>query len=145
MEIHRERDEELFKAFKKAYSRKGVTYEEAIREAVNSPCSRYWVSPDYVYREVLARLKGYNWNKRRKQVRGIREKAYKDLYERFLVLSQRREFKGCSTRFISSFLVVHPAPSFFLSVRRAADIISRMRNGNNNSNNSNSGHNHPTL
>lgn len=127
-DIYRERDEELYNAFKKAYSRKGVTYDEAVKEAVNTPCSRYWVSPDYVYREVLARLKGYNWNKRRKKVRGTREKAYKDLYERFLNLTQRREFKGCSIRFISSFLVVHPAPSFLLSVRRAQDIISKIRN-----------------
>ena len=121
-----ERDRELYITFKKLFSSKNSTYTEAVREAVNSPCSRYYISSDFIYREILQRLKG-NQRIRRKHPRSTREKAYDQLFEKFLELSQLREFKGCSTRFISSFLVGRPAPSFFLSLRRAKSIIAKTR------------------
>lgn len=121
-----ERDRELYITFKKLFSSKNITYTEAVREAVNSPCSRYYISSDFIYREILQRLKG-NQRIRRKHPRSTREKAYDQLFAKFLELSQLREFKGCSIRFISSFLVGRPAPSFFLSLRRAKSIIAKTR------------------
>lgn len=126
--IYKERDEELYAIFKQLYQAKDISYHEAIVKAVNSPCSRYWISSDYVYREIISRLKKYNWNKRRKQPRTLREKAYEQLYDKFIEYSQLREFRGCSVRFITSFLVARAAPCFFLSPRRAKDIISSIRN-----------------
>jgi hypothetical protein len=127
-DIYKDRDEELYRIFKDIFFNTDLSYKEAVIKAVNSPCSRYWLSSDYVYREIISRLNNYKWNRRRKAPRTIREKAYEQLYEKFLELSQMREFRGCSARFISSFLVARPAPSFFLSPRRAKDIISKIRN-----------------
>ena len=50
-----------------------------------------------------------------------------DIYERVKELSERREFKGCSIFFITSFAVFQEAPSFYISYSRALSIISKLK------------------
>lgn len=117
------RDRELFEAYRSALRRSDIrSHKEAIHAAINSPTSRFWISPFQAYRCILKLQKG-----QKSCMRGIRQKMISDLYQVFLEMSNnRREFKGCSTYFITGFAVNHSAPGFYISYHRASAIISRM-------------------
>lgn len=130
IDIH-QRDEELYQAYRKAFSQKGMTHNKAIRTAINTPTSRYWVSPAYVYREILARFRGYHTkydhHPGRKNPLPCRIHMYDELFNIYKQLSRKHYFKGCSTYFLVTFVVNHPAPSFHVSFRQAQRIISKKR------------------
>lgn len=126
-----QRDEELYQAYRKAFAQKGMTHNKAIRTAINTPTSRYWVSPAYVYREILARFRGYQAkydpSSRRKQPRPCRIHMHEELFRIYKQLAHKHYFRGCSTYFLVTFVVNHPAPSFHVSFRQAQRIIARKR------------------
>lgn len=121
-----ERNKELFMAYIRAYRDKNVGHAEAVHIAIHSTCSRYWISPDYIYREILSRLRPHSQNIRSCPRRG-RKKLYDKMYVDFLALRNKPTFKGCSAFFLSTFLVNRPAPGFYLSYDRACKIIRQMR------------------
>lgn len=125
-----QRNAELFGAFKKAMSQSGITFDQAVEAAINSPTSRYWVSPNYVYRDIKARLRGYatayDPSARRKKVRSCKETMYDELWELYQKLSEKAYFKGSSTYFLVSFVVNQKAPRFYLSHRQGLSIIRKM-------------------
>lgn len=121
-----ERNLELYKAYIRVCRTRNVSHNEAIRIAVNSPCSRYWISPDYVYREILAKINPNSSHIRCKPRVG-KKSIYDQMFEEYKRLSKTPMFRGCSIFFISSFLVNRPAPNFCISYSRAKKIIERLR------------------
>lgn len=127
-----ERDNELYEAYKAAFRKRGMTHQKAIHAAINSQASRFWVSPCYIYRDILARIRGYAGagdpsSRRKHGCRKIREDLYDELYRAYLRLAESRYFKGCSPLFIVSFVVNRPAPKYYISYVRARNIIARKR------------------
>lgn len=131
IDIH-QRDEELYQAYKHAFLQPGMTHRQAIHQAINTPTSRYWVSPSYIYRDILSRIRGYNAkadpaSRRKHGCRPSRHNLYDELYTIYRRLSRQRYFRGCSTYFLISFVVNRPAPQFYISYVRARNIIARKR------------------
>lgn len=124
-----ERNKELFMAYIRAFRDKNVGHAEAVRIAIHSACSRYWISPDYIYREILTRLKPRSQNIRSRPRRG-RKRLYDKMFADFLALRNKTTFRGYSAFFLSTFLVNRPAPGFYLSYDRACKIIRQMRKKN---------------
>lgn len=119
-----ERDNALYKAYRDALrSEKVHSHQQAIRVALNSPTSRFWIPSFQAYREILKVKKTGEI----KSPRGIREKLIKDLYDKYLILKEKPMFRGYSTYFITCFVVSEAAPRFYISYSRALSIISRMR------------------
>lgn len=48
------------------------------------------------------------------RMRPTNKRMYYSLFDKLKEMSQRREFVGCSLWFICQFLVVEPAPEFFI-------------------------------
>ena len=125
-DIH-ERNAELYQAYKMAMSERGMTHSRAVEIAIQSPSSRYWVSPLYVYREIRTRLRGYARRydpvMRRKKPRACKADMYNELWEIYKRLREKTYFKGCSTYFLVSFVVNQRAPHYYLSYREGLVII----------------------
>lgn len=120
-----ERDMELYLRYHEARKRNpALSCEQAIRQAVNSPTSRHWVSFNEVYRGVLNLIHGRGHSKKMK---AIRRKQIEDIYSIYKELAVRPTFKGCSVFFIVQFAIAEPAPQFYLSYPRARDIICRIK------------------
>lgn len=117
------RDEELYKAFLRAYSLPHVTYREAINIAIHTQTSRYWVSEYSTWREFLHREYGTAWKKKNSS---RLEPIYSYLYEQYLSL-RNGTFRNKSKFFIVCFLINRPASGFYLSYYQARKIIHRMR------------------
>jgi len=118
-----ERNAELYAAYKKALLRKDVhNVRDAVEIARNMPCSQFYVSNEDAWRYVCMR---------ESNVSDIgtspRNEIFEMIYERYLHLKEQREFENSSPRFIFSFAYTSQAPCFFLSFRRAYDIIRQMR------------------
>ena len=123
----KERDREFYRAFLQAMRIPHISYEDAIDKAINSPTYRYWISADYLYRECLARERGYNWYPKRLNPR--RKALYDELYSQLQRMKQGA-FKGYSTYMLSTIVVNQPAPGFFIEHRHAKLIIQKFRNNN---------------
>ena len=118
-----ERDRELYGRYREALRSKDTrSHQEAIEIAIHSPASRFYISIFQAYRGILRIKKGL----RKEGGRVIRNKMIHDIYERYKKLEAKREFRGCSTYFITSFAVYQEAPEFYLSYSRALAIISRI-------------------
>ena len=130
IDIH-QRDEELYLAYKKAFSQPNTTHIQAVQAAIHTPTSRYWVSPYYVYRDIRSRLRGYRTKydpvSRRKKPRAVRATMYDELFQIYKSLTRQRYFRGYSTYFLVSFVINHQAPCFYIELRHAQRIIARMR------------------
>jgi hypothetical protein len=117
------RNRELHEAYKRAFSDRDVrSHTQAIKRAIESPCSRFWVSTWQAYREILRLEKGMNHPLNMKPER---VEMMDLIYKNYLSLKNKREFEGCSVYFITSFAVGFPAPKFFISYSRALTIITR--------------------
>lgn len=119
-----ERDKELYEAYRKAMRDRSVkSHQEAIEMAINSKASRFYISTFQAYRGILRIRRG----EKKEGTRPVRDRMINDIYERVKELSGRREFKGCSIFFITSFAVFQEAPSFYISYSRALSIISKLK------------------
>lgn len=120
-----ERDAELFLRYHEALKNDPtLTHQEAIRKAVKSPTSRYWVSFYEVYREILNIVHGREFSKKMKP---SRRKQIEDIYERYRELAAKPTFKDSSVYFIVQFAIAEPAPEFYLGYDRAQTIIQRIK------------------
>lgn len=121
-----ERDNALYDAYVTALRQPGVkSHQQAIETAINSPTSRFWISPFRAYREILWRKNGYRPHG---GISKNRRALVDDLYSEYLRLRDRHMFRGCSTFFIIQFVVGMPAPGgFYMSATTAERIIYRKR------------------
>lgn len=118
-----ERDRELYRRYREALrSKETRSHQEAIDMARHSPASRFYISIFQAYRGILRIKKGL----KKEGGRIIRDKMIHDIYERYKKLEAKREFRGCSTYFITSFAVFQEVPEFYLSHSRALAIISKI-------------------
>lgn len=112
-ELAAQRNEELTSAFLSMLG-DGRLARDVISSAASSPCSRFWITPQNAMRFIKARLNG-EWgnkgNERSMQVRKI--DAIIELCD--------GDFSNNRVRDV----VEGPAPSFFLSLSAARDIIYR--------------------
>ena len=159
MENTQERNHELYEAYLKFMNEINVTHAEAVALAVKSPASRYWVSPNYLYREIRRRErmekeeKMAEKNKRKKaeakkkegkgksaeseelkfcqrrcRKRMLRKSAlYDALYSDYLTIRMRPTYRNLPIQTVCDLLVNRPAPSFFLSEKRAEECINKSR------------------
>lgn len=118
-----ERNAELYALYRKYMRKDHITHSEAVRAAVNSPASRFWLSPNYLYYVFTTIRKGTCPCPHRKQKKSP---LYKQLYADFLELKERPLYRNLSMEAICDLLVSRPAPSFFLSEKRADEIIKEM-------------------
>lgn len=124
MDNTRERDAELFASYCRYIRNSNTTHAQAVRAAVNSPASRYWVSPNYLYREIVRRRKGETHDERRKL---RKSNLYDRLYTDYLTIRMRPLSRDLSMEALCDLLVNRPAPSFFLSEKRGDEIIKYYR------------------
>ena len=118
-----ERDMELYEAYRRALKMREVkSHREAVMRAISSHASRFWISTLQAYRVILLISKG----KTKEKGRSIRNKMIDDIYEIYKELEKKREFKGSSVYFITSFAVYQTAPCFYISYSRALAIIQRI-------------------
>ena len=119
-----ERDAELFALYRRFMRETNTTHAEAVRAAVNSPASRFWVSPNYLYREIHRRRQG----ECHPLCRRLRKSGlYERLYDDYLHMRERPLCRDLSMEAMCDLLVNRPAPSFFLSEKRGDEIIRRFR------------------
>ena len=124
MENTRERDAELFASYCRYIRNSNTTHAQAVRAAVNSPASRYWVSPNYLYREIIRRRQGDSHEFVRKY---RKSDLYDRLYDDYLHMRMRPLCRDLSMEALCDLLVNRPAPSFFLSEKRGNEIIKSYR------------------
>ena len=160
MENTKERDRELYAAYCRYISNANVNHAKAVALAVKSPASRYWVSPNYLYREIMKRENAEQCSKCRLELKmkkggagkplhckntacrcradpeaGQMEKArtmrksvlYDILYSDYLSIKLRPTCRNLSKLTLCDLLVNRPAPAFFISEKRADEIINRHR------------------
>ena len=125
MENTKERDYELYAAYRKFMNEINVTHAKAVALAVKSPASRYWVSPNYLYREIHRRESGGESKDKSRTMR--KSPLYDSLYSDYLSIRERPTCRGLSKLALCDLLVNRPAPSFFISEKRADEIIQRLR------------------
>lgn len=128
VEFIKERNKELYDAYKNCMRRKEVkSHKDAIRMAVKSKTSRFWISSFWTYKEILRLKRG----KGIMHARDGRKRMIEKIYEIYTALEQKPEFRKCSPYFIVSFALQQPAPEFYISYSRALSIINKMRKNDN--------------
>lgn len=160
MENTKERDRELYAAYRRFLGEANVNHAKAVALAVKSPASRYWVSPNYLYREIMKREKAERCMKCRQvskrkygkvgntslcsptacrcrsepedgkagKTRAMRKSIlYDRLYADYLSLRLKPTCRKLSILTLCDLLVNRPAPAFFISEKRAEEIINRQR------------------
>ncbi len=127
----KQRDEEFYQAYRKAFQQPGITHKQAIQLAIHTPTSRYWVSSSYVYRDILSRIRGYakryDPSRRCNKHHPCKSNMYDELFAIYKRLSRQRYFQGCSVYFIVSFVINSPAPRFYIGHCQAQRIITQKR------------------
>lgn len=117
------RNKELYEAYRNAFRKPEVrSHQQAIIEATVSHSSRYWISTLQACRYIIKLKKGLPI----KSVNELKKKMILSIYEVYKILEKKPEFKGCSTYFITSFVIQKGAPEFYISYHRALAIISKM-------------------
>ena len=124
MENTHERDAELFASYCRYIRQTNTTHAQAVKAAVNSPASRYWISPNYLYREIIRRRHGDSHLPSRKL---MKSSLYDQLYNDYLDMRMRPLWRDLSMEALCDLLVNRPAPSFFISEKRGDEIIRRYR------------------
>ena len=119
-----ERNAELYALYRKYMREDHTTHSEAVRAAVNSPASRFWLSPNYLCIVFSAIRKGSSPSPRRKLTKSP---IYRQLYDDYLKLKDRPLYRNLPMEAICDLLVNRPAPSFFLSEKRADEIIRKVK------------------
>ena len=121
MDNTQERNSELYAAYIRFMKEVNITHSEAVHRAVNSPASRYYVSPNYLYREILRRERGEDAPQRARTLH--KTGIYDHLFSEYLTMRGRPTCRGLSKLALCDLVVNHPAPCFFLSDKRGDEII----------------------
>lgn len=104
--------EDLMRAYRKV-APTCWTQREAWEKTAASPAPRYYISGAETYRKMLDLSHGDR--SRIDKMRPLKRDMYLSLYDTLLRISQEKRFIGKPLRFICDFLVLEPAPSFFLA------------------------------
>lgn len=99
---------DLMDAYRKVY-RDCWSQEEAWRRTVKSPAPRYYISPKQAYQVLSKMRKGEGAG-----VSGNRERMYNSLMETLNRLARKPEHIGKTLWSIMPFVVIEPAPEFFV-------------------------------
>ena len=117
------RDKELYIAYREHMRNRDIrSHQEAIKAAVKTRTSRFWISNLQAYREILRLKRG----KPMAHTRSVRRRMIESIYSIYKELESKPAFRNCSVFFIVSFAVQQPAPEFYLSYSRATSIIYKM-------------------
>jgi len=121
MDFIEQRDRLLLQAYNNEMSKKDVrTSQEAISRAVLHPCDRFWVS-EYQARNVMSvMIKGKKIDYMSKTKRAMFEEIYKR-YKDYI------EHNPCTIIDAMFDIVNSPAPQFYITPKRATDIICKIK------------------
>ena len=114
---------DLMVAYRKVY-RDCWTQEEAWRRTVASPAPRYYVSPKQAYQIICKMRRGEELTLRENRVR-----MYKSIMETLKRLARKPEHIGRTLWSIMPFVVIEPAPEFFLEPDTMKKIFSYVKRG----------------
>lgn len=114
IEYKRQRDTELLKAFYACLG-PGITTKQAIRLAVEMPCSRFWVTPETAAKEISSLRRG-RWYQTQKP-KAMRMKRAHDIMVRC---------NGDYSIANVTDVVYSTAPQFYLSAHTAEKYIYRI-------------------
>lgn len=118
----RERDEALYSAYRKLLASHDFVHIPSImKELVDVPCSRFWVSEDRASIVIKSIQNGDTLEK----MIPCRREMYFELYNRYLAHSSLYPDKPHKQ--IVSEIIEQPAPKFYLTPSSANVIISRYK------------------
>lgn len=123
-ELNKARDKELFRIYREYMCRPDVqTHQEAIRLAIKTPTTRFWISTIGTYKDIL----NMKFGRPLIHVSPDKVRMLHHIYEIYKKLERQPAFRGQSVCFITAFAIQHPAPEFYISYSRAAHIIDAIR------------------
>ena len=104
-----------------------LTTQQAFKHTVKQPAPRFYVSRKQAYQMVSKMIQGdFSMVDR---MPSNRKRMYYELFDRTQDAIQKREYKGKSLWHIMQFIVIQPAPEFYMSYRTFEKIFSFMREG----------------
>jgi hypothetical protein len=117
------RNHELRKAYKRAMvTSASIRSTECLKIAVNSPCSRFWVSEERAAVVIAAMMRGEN---PLQSMGPNKREMYEEIYSRFMdVFNDNPE---TPIRDLVHEVVMQPAPKFYLTPSSAGVILSKMK------------------
>lgn len=117
------RNHELRKAYKWAMvTSASIRSTECLKIAVNSPCSRFWVSEERAAVVIAAMMRGEN---PLESMGPNKREMYEEIYSRFMdVFNDNPE---TPIRDLVHEVVMQPAPKFYLTPSSAGVILSKMK------------------
>ncbi len=121
-----ERNEALKEAYKRIVSAKGVNSMFLNREAllqilIEQPAPKFYISPEWAKRHITAHYKGYPKCLQKRGYGKQNNKMIEDLVEQYEKLMQNNP--DAPKKWLYENVVLQPAKSFYVSLRRAKEII----------------------
>lgn len=104
--------QDLMDTYRKVYPH-CFTQREAWEKVARHPAPRFYISPKQAHDILRLMVRGDNSVVNKMTPR--RQRMYHDLFEKLQELQQRKQFIGKSLWYICQFLVVEPAPEFYMS------------------------------
>ena len=104
-----------------------MSQEQAFRRTVEQPAPRFYVTRKQAYQVVMKMLAG-DFSEVDKMNRN-RKRMYYVLFDRTMDAIQKRGYKDKSLYYIMQYVVIQPAPEFFLSWRTLEKIFKFMDDG----------------
>lgn len=120
------RYEALYKAYKEALRRKGVSHEEAIKIAINSPSPRFWISIAKAYKQIRRKERGEDFSYAQGS---LKRKVIEKVYEKYLYYRKLPTHRNKPIFTTVCWAVHSQAPSFYISYVRALKIITAINHG----------------
>lgn len=118
-----QRNNELMKAYRHHIRKSAfVDMKRISREIVNSPASRFWVSPERATLVIAAMLAGKDLPE---NMRPTKAAMFSEIYKRVIKLKRQNPYEPL---YKLVFDAVHsPAPQFYMLPRSAMDIIYKIK------------------
>lgn len=104
-----------------------LTKEQAFKHAVLHPAPRFYITRKQAY-QVISRMIRGDFSQVDK-FDNNRKRMYYELFDRTQEAIQKRGYKGKSLYYIMQFIVIQPAPEFYLSWRTFEKIFMFMKEG----------------
>lgn len=124
MDFTRQRNEELMRAYRRQLElARYIVMPEIFERIAESQSPRFWVSEERAAVEISRMLAGKPFARMRPNKREM----FEEIFRRFMI--ERQKFPAKSVYEIASYLVMQPAPKFYLTPRTVGEIIYRIKNG----------------
>lgn len=116
------RDKDLMRAYREQIaSQRNIHLPDVLRQTVNSPSQRFWVS-DTRANIIMSRLrKGDSLP----EMNGNKKRMFLEIYRRVCILSE--EYPDMSLSELTSIVVEQPAPCFYITPQSAKVIIHKIK------------------